>query len=257
MLKVYLKGFDRPISVIGNLLFEDEKYLVLKHIDIKRKILWENVLYIEDVGFFESDPVDKQSAPVPSTEQKDRTLQDLISDAVKRKVDLQKQGVREPKSGQPAGPGFQDNITNAIGMQAVTQREPEQQVHYDKTDLTDINIFLTGHKQETLSVKVPKGVLTGGYNPALAQEIFGQDIVKSVMGDFVISGVPRVDGNNVYFETRSTADVKEKLNTAGSMLTTTLNAGQNMAQKPKPSLALDENFSIPGSPFQKTAHFSA
>jgi hypothetical protein len=55
MLKVFLKipGVVRPYAVVGKLLFEDERYLVISQDVLKKKILWENILYIEEISSFE------------------------------------------------------------------------------------------------------------------------------------------------------------------------------------------------------------
>jgi hypothetical protein len=51
MLKVFMKipGVPRPLAVVGKQLFEDERFLVISHDIIKRKILWENILYVEEI----------------------------------------------------------------------------------------------------------------------------------------------------------------------------------------------------------------
>ena len=51
MYKVFLKipGVPRPFSVLGNPLFEDERYLVILQDFRKKKILWENILFIEEI----------------------------------------------------------------------------------------------------------------------------------------------------------------------------------------------------------------
>jgi hypothetical protein len=51
MLKVFLKipGVSRPHAIVGNMLFEDERYLVITQDVIRRKILWDNILYIEEI----------------------------------------------------------------------------------------------------------------------------------------------------------------------------------------------------------------
>jgi len=51
MLKVFMKipGVPRPHAVVGTFLFEDERFLVLAQDVIRRKVLWEKVLYVEEL----------------------------------------------------------------------------------------------------------------------------------------------------------------------------------------------------------------
>lgn len=51
MLKVYLKieGVRMPVSVLGTYVFEDERFLVIAQDVRRKKILWENILYIEEI----------------------------------------------------------------------------------------------------------------------------------------------------------------------------------------------------------------
>lgn len=51
MLKVFMKipGVPRPCAVVGRYLFEDERYLVIAQDILRRKILLENILYIEEI----------------------------------------------------------------------------------------------------------------------------------------------------------------------------------------------------------------
>src|SRR3990172_2302779 len=63
MLKIYLKGFDRPYAVFGRKLFEDERFFVVQSEGTERRILWENILYIESIIEREEQQVFPQSEP--------------------------------------------------------------------------------------------------------------------------------------------------------------------------------------------------
>jgi hypothetical protein len=65
MLKVFLKipGVSRPHAVVGKLLFEDERYLVISQDIIRRKILWENILYVEEITIGEVENTPGPSEP--------------------------------------------------------------------------------------------------------------------------------------------------------------------------------------------------
>lgn len=51
MEKVYVKipGVDMPYGIIGNYSYDNEKFYVLDDAGIKKRILWSNILYIEDL----------------------------------------------------------------------------------------------------------------------------------------------------------------------------------------------------------------
>lgn len=65
MLKVFMKipGVPRPFAVVGQQLFEDERFLVIMHDVIRRKILWENILYVEEIPSVTDLPT-KSDVPV-------------------------------------------------------------------------------------------------------------------------------------------------------------------------------------------------
>lgn len=70
MIKVYLKipGVARPHAVVGKFLFEDERYIVISTGVLKRKILWENLLYTEELADLSSEdsletPEESDAAP--------------------------------------------------------------------------------------------------------------------------------------------------------------------------------------------------
>lgn len=52
MQKVYLEisGVEMPYSVVGNYVYDDERFYVLDDGEIRRKIKWSKILYIEDVS---------------------------------------------------------------------------------------------------------------------------------------------------------------------------------------------------------------
>lgn len=70
MLKVYLviEGTNRPYAVVGNFLFEDERYFVIDDSGLRKKIPWSRILYIEDTSAIEgqlqlSPPAQDTDAP--------------------------------------------------------------------------------------------------------------------------------------------------------------------------------------------------
>lgn len=273
MLKVYLSGFKRPISVIGEKLYEDEQNFVIHNEGIKRFLRQDRIVYVEDLGRGEVEDV----SPAKQKKQSDDALTELLQQAIKRKAEKRKMSgeAKMPEMAQeeysaeepsqdlptppsiPQGPGFQGIDWGKL--QRTTQVEPVEEVSYDRNDLVDVNVFFSGAKEQTLNIKVPRGTLDGEkYNPSLAQEIFSNSQVRSEMGDFIISGTPKVEGTNIHFETRDLNEIKEKVETAGNMLQSVMNAENMSAQAgQKPSLALDQNFKLNGSPFSTSAQFSA
>lgn len=265
MLKVYLTGFKQPVSVIGDKLYEDERHFVLQNEGIKSFVRQDKILYIEDVG-----------APTAAPPTRDSVLSDLVKEALQRKQQERGHTPAMPANAPqgPVGASQQatglpqalkdlslDQLKNMDfkSMANLSQIEPEEETEYDRSQLVDITVNFVGAKEHIMALQVPQETIDGAkYNPSLAKEIFSNPKVQSEMGDFILSGVPKIEGRNVFFETRSVGELKNKLNDAGNMLQSVVTAEANSSQAGKmPDLSLSTDFKMPGSPFEQPVQFSA
>lgn len=229
-VKVYLIGFDRPISVIGSPIFEDERFFVIQNDVSKKKIPWTNILYIEEI-YETSDSIPAPIIP-PGKRNKEELIQEMIAEASKRKK-------------------------QSVGTPNVPVVDIPQDVMPQSIDLVNINIEFYGDKEETITLKVPADCLDGTYNPKLAKEIFNNPLINLKTGDLIISGVPEIDKNTVRFKTTSTKEIKEKFAVANTMVNSVFGAAQNSSQYGKmPSLKMDQQFAMYDSPFVKPVKFS-
>lgn len=238
-MKVYLKGFNRPISIIGEPVFEDERFFVIQNDLFRRKILWDNILYFEEI-------IDATKAQVSSTEQniiQDPKIQNLIKQAVELKS-------------RKVSPDVKSSIKHDLN---VSQIEPEELVHAgDNQETKEITVVFSGFKTDSITIAVPASIINGSYSPSLGKEIFSNPSIQGIMGDFVVVGKPTVKGNNVYFETKSAQDLKSKVDAIGSMMGTVAKASNTMNKYGQmPSMSLDNSFSMSASPFEKPVLFSA
>lgn len=217
-LKVYLKGFKQPYAVFGYRCFEDERFFVIQIEGSKRWIPWSNLLYIESLEaadeMLELEPEPSQSAAPPPT------LPPNIAEKLEEALAVK---------------GYASQKTPAI---------PDQR--------RQVTVNFTGHKQKTFSLEVPAKTLSSEKPSELSREIFGAPQIQAFMGDFVVKGSPRLDGDNVFIETVAPNQitkpdmmaVQEKLKTTQKFLSSVVSAKPSQV-----SLGLDSAFSMPGSPF--------
>ena len=96
-----------------------------------------------------------------------------------------------------------------------------------KGDLVDINVFFTGHKEQTFKIEgVSRDLLKkNSWSPELAKTIFSTQQVRAFMGNFVVSDIS-VSGENVYIKTVPTSAKKSE-----TLATATANSATLAAEK--------------------------
>jgi hypothetical protein len=241
-MKVYLKGFKRPIAVLGEPVFEDERFFIIQNDVFRRKILWENILFFEEMVTPKEPnlPTDKISVDDPK-------LKSLVKQAIEAKA--------AKKAAQVAAP---NNNVNVSQVEPEDLEQPVIQTTAPQQESVDITVVFSGFKNDQITMSVPASLLTGEYTGALGREIFGNASVQSIMGDFVVVGKPKLDGRNVYLDTKSAQELKGKVDAIGSMMGAVSKASESMGKFSKlPSMSLDNSFSMTASPFEKPVKFSA
>jgi hypothetical protein len=221
MLKVFVKipGVPRPHAVVGNQLFEDERFLVIAQDVIKRKILWENILYIEELPSSTTDAVAGSDAqPEPPT---------------------------PPPPTRTQAPAYK--LKKSYPVEIVSDTDKPQ----EKIALT---VAFTGSMNKLFTIDGVDPALVAGskWTPDLAQTIFTNPQIKMILGSFIIKEC-HVDGPNITVVT----DVLKKdtaINEASAKVEL-LQKFSNAAAKfgsPRPSrtsMKLPTDFSMSNSPF--------
>lgn len=167
-MKVYIKGFKKPLAVTGALLRKDDDNLVLIEDGVRKTIPRNKIAWVEEA---------EQA---------------------------------EPKAAGPIKNVTREDIREVIRSQ-IKKPEPVP------VSLTDLNIFISGAEDASLSIRVPEDVLTGDhYTPALSKEISKNSEVRAIMDRGIIfDGVPTISGHNLYIKTRK---LKETVSGAGASL---------------------------------------
>lgn len=267
MLKVFVTGFDQPYSVCGDLVKEDEKFLILLDGGVHKRIPQSRIVYVEET---DSDPRVIQS----SLPQQVPVFQNVASEPVVAPAP-QPQEVQRAKSPKASmAQEVRDSLKKAIEKKMAeradqntirpTQVDPEPEPPpFDVNERIVANVVFTGAKQASFELEVPKDALNGRYTPALGREIFSYPETKNILaaGDVVLDGVPTIDGDTVTYSTkvigRKELGVEEKIKVAGEMIS----MGSKLTDFAKGNVKTDvltstSNFSMSASPFTRPATLS-
>jgi hypothetical protein len=221
MLKVFLKipGVPRPHAVVGRLLFEDERYLVIVQDVIRRKILWENVLYVEEIP-----AVDTAPPPAPPSDGPD-------DDDQFRPVQL------HPISPSP---------------------NPIQPQMPAKTSITvaftgALNRLFTIDGVDRALIEQSR------WTPDLAKLIFTNSEIKTVLGSFVVKDIVLDGSNITITtdsekKDAAMADIQAKVNLVNQIATAATKFGA--PRTGRLSMRLPTDFSMSSSPFERPVPLS-
>lgn len=255
MIKVYVTGFNKPYIITGELVSEDQDYLILNENGVDKRIPQERIVLVEESSTTEerkplpTEPL-RPTAPTP-------ILAKIPSQDNPTKEAIQK-FINETKASKMQTP----KVQVPVPPERASQIEPEQpKPDYDPNDTMQIEVNFNGAKKGRFDIEVPKGVMTGKYTPSLGREIFSHTEIKNVLtdGSAILDGIPVIKGNKVFYSTKTTASTEvsgmEKMQAVGQLM----NAGSkvmNLASMgdAKPSNVSNiskPSFSMPASPFQQ------
>jgi hypothetical protein len=186
MLKVYLSGFPKPVSVVGNFSYEDERYMVLDDNSIKRKIPLDRIVFIEDL-----------SVVVPTQQ----PVQGLFAS----KQIGSNPTMAEPMSSEKLQTVLKDGLLKHGAN--ISDLAPRIDQH------TDVTIIVSGAADESFSIKMTTAAISAGqFTPMVAKELALDNNFKRIMSNGIIfKGLPKVVGNTIHVETTRLEEKVEKL----------------------------------------------
>lgn len=265
MIKVYVTGFKKPYIITGDLVSEDQDYLILNENGIDKRIPQERVVLVEEST--QETKIEKatpnltmaNAAPTPILAKTPQESRNPTKEAIQKFIDEKKAGLQQtPQKTQiPVPP------------ERASQIEPElPKPDYDPDDKMMIEVSFNGAKKGNFNIEVPKGVMTGKYTPSLGREIFSHTEIKNILtdGSAILDGIPVIKGNKVFYSTKATvsneASGVEKMQAVGQLMNAgskVMNlAGMSMGDS-KPSNVSNiskPSFSMPASPFQQVPTLS-
>lgn len=262
MQKVCLKipGVSKPHSIMGEKLFEDERYLVIIDSNIRRKIPWENILYIEDIVGYQPSQEEPQAplnqAPVQgqppatvfSSNNTDESLKAprVAYDELKR--------IAQERRGHEAQSAIQAETAQMNRVNGATVSE-DPGVFSD--ELVDAQVFFEGHKTGVFKVSLPVALLHGQWTPELSRHIFSNEQIRNFMGGFNVEKMELANGN-VYIRTRSVSDeaiksIETKMQMVGKIQASVANL--NNPHFERPTMELDNTFAMLADPFDAPVSF--
>lgn len=234
MLKVFIKipGVNIPHTVMGKKLYEDEKYLVLVNNGLKTKVLWENILYHQEV--VDVEEVGDNNTPSGGKVETAGDLKSLIEKVVREKQ--------------------QRNIQNDVKQQKITNGATPQDLPTPLAGpVVDAAVIFNGYKEQVFKVSGIPAVLLQGtdMSPELSRYIVNDPQIKVFMGDFIFKKMSLKDGN-IYIET---AKLESKQNDFSQKIDMMKKVSE-VAQKTgypglAPTLKVDDSFALLDSPFDK------
>ena len=214
MLKVFMKipGVPHPYAVVGHRLFEDERYLVIVQDVIHRKILWENILYLEEIP-----------AAVPGESRDD-------TDAF--------QSVKPPPTtGQPRAPMPVGTSTSMAALTTITVAFTGALNRLFTIDGVDQSLI----SQSRWTPDLAKLIFT---NPEI-KTILGSFVIKDIHMDG-----PNIT-IMTYSEKKESAmaDIQAKVDLVSQITTAATKFGA--PRRGMPSMKLPTDFSMSSSPFER------
>jgi len=261
MQKICLKipGVAKPHSIIGNKLFEDERYYVIVDGSIHRKIPWENILYIEEVVGLDIPEYETETPmPPPAPPEKEKSAASLKTERPRIPFEELRQMAVEARTTEPmSSTQIETAQLNRLNG-ASTDVVPSIQGY----ELVSAQVFFEGHKTGAFKIDgVPANLLYGNWTPELSRHIFSNEQIRGFMGGFNVEKMQLSNGN-VYIKTRSINDniikpMEEKIQMVGQMhakVAELKDAGQKRFHKP--TLKLDNTFAMTSSPFDAPISFN-
>lgn len=241
MLKVYLSGFKAPYAVIGEFLTEDERYLIIKDGNIKRKLPHDRIVHIEDIDISH----DLESI---GPYKLDSVKHDPRKYAAKEMKAPQEQFEKEPAkvdlTAEKMNPNKLNNILKS-GLKSAMGLKNDMVEVATKADRRDLNIIVSGVVQDTFKINVPGNSFAPNiYTPSLAKEVALHPDVKRIMdGGIIFSGVPTVVGDTIHIET---ARLSDRIKSAAEGVSLASKVADSMAKFKKPDRAFSSEFSMLG-----------
>lgn len=247
MLKVFIIGYEEPHAVVGNFVWEDEKYLHLDDGGKKIKIPTKRIAYIEDwTELSEEKPVAPVAPPrqsfKPKTPEQPRTF--------------------EPDDQAVLGKSLRQMVADKFGdrtndIMRVSQVEPEdlestssQVLAPERTE--ELLLVFSGAKEGKYPLRVDANVFEGAYTPMLGRIIFTNPAIQAFMSsEIMLEGLPTISGKTIEFKVKSSktiGDVLAKADVLGKMLSLGVDGALN---KPERKSVFDQGFSMHKSPFEQ------
>lgn len=265
MLKVFILGYEDPHSVVGNFLFEDEKYLYLDDAGKKIKIPLKRIAYIEDWTAFNSEgrATSQEQPQVPFVVSQHAKSQEMFSNQ-----SLTPQQIKEalttapPQDATKIGEQLKSMLAQRMADQQKeamrsSQVEPEDlerptQTQHFSGEQIELLLMFSGARDGQYPLRVPVEIFNGQYTPALGREIFKVPDIQSFMSsDIILDGLPVIKGTTVHFKVKpakTMGDVLAKTDVLGKMLS----VGNSTMLNPTPRKSpFESGFSMPSSPFEK------
>lgn len=260
MLKVFILGFEDPHSVVGNFLFEDEKYLYLDDAGKKIKIPHKRIAYIEDWTEIGAGNNKEESTPflISKAPRAQEPAQSEALTPQQIKTALSEVG---PQDATKLGAQLQSMLAQRLADQQkeamrASQIEPEDAQEPVAVPLsgqqTELLLLFTGAKEGQYPLKVPVEMFNGQYTPALGREIFKiPDIQAFMSSDIMLDGLPIIKGTTINFKVKpakTMGDILAKTDVLGKMLSVGNSPLLNKQARKSP---FESGFSMPASPFEK------
>lgn len=241
MIKVYIKGYQKPYAITGDSLSETEETYEISSGSTVKVVSKSEVSYYEVVDSYK--PLIKHGtkleSPLPAPQATSSAppvitgpLQETTSEALKKAIQNRKK----------------DMIG---GISRVSQVEPEEET-FDDQEAMPIKVEFSGSKKGSFSIAVPKVLMNGKYTPSLGREIFKHsEIAKFLSDGSVLDGVPIIKNDVVFYTCKdsknNTASPVEKMKGVGEIL----NATSGLLNQDKKVSTPQTSFSMSASPFLK------
>lgn len=263
MLKVFILGYEEPHSVVGNFLFEDERFLYLDDAGKKIKIPHKRVAYIEDWAAYSPESVQMpQPTESPFVVSKTSKSQEMSSNKPMTSQQINDTLVSmPPQDATKIGDQLKSMLAQRLAEQQrdalrSSQVEPEDIEQDIPLNLsgqqTELQLIFTGAKSGQFPLFVPSELFTGQYTPAIGRKIFTLPEVQVFMSsDIILDGLPIVRGTSILFKTKpakTLGEITSKMDVLGKMLSV---GNSNILNKNTRTSPFESGFSMPGSPFDK------
>lgn len=202
MIKVYIKGFKRPIAVIGEFLFEDERHMVLNDKGIKVKIPHEHIVYTEWLAEAIDDFLTKD------TTQPNEIVEPAHDTAPARQLPV------SPLDRTQVSETIKKSLLPMDPVAISSQTEPEDLIDNSIADavaatqpMTDIRVeFVSATDTQTAIVSMPfeiAGVI--GVSPSITKKIFESPDVRAIVNGRFLAGPPLRIQNKITYQIREDA----------------------------------------------------